>query len=288
MNVIVNLCIGIICIAISHDIGVIVHIVWLPLLCDVIGGIFIAVACYFYFQIKKTDINNQKVERENLLSKFIEIEQTLKQANELLEKNYSNAMEETNEIKNIVPEIIETIKNTSDSEINHIQSVNNLIKEMQDTNNKEQREHVEKIIKQLIILKQTQDKYIGLFEKNTSLELDTLNEQLDILHKLPTNVLDIIEEYTKNINNQIEDMLTTVEDLTMDLNELENRRKDSFDKIMKNIEDHNTDCNDNLTQHIKALSDEYKQFERLSKEMIQQMTLMSQSDYEVMKGLLNG
>lgn len=57
--------------------------------------------------------------------------------------------------------------------------------------------------------------------------------------------------------------------------------------MLRELSDSLDNNNEEVTEHIETLSNQYEKFEKLVEKMIQQMNLMSESDYEVLKGFLN-
>lgn len=303
MNAIVSFCAGIIFIVISSDLGATMQLQWIAIICDILGGSLIGAGCKFYMDLKKADFKN----REEILINL---------------KELSNKILTPNDLKDIGSQLTDICSNSS--EIMAQISAKIAVDEQSDNYFKTHMAEIEQLQKQQIgtidkcvetlkiCTESTCKKVEKLFDinsiklaalgcaldeiknvinetSNREIEhIDNFGNATEEIKKLPPEILDMLDECVGNIKEQAEIISSKLGYLTEDLEFLEKKRNESFSRIMNEIQDYNSECSDTLADEMKRLGDQYTQFELLCKEMIKQMTQMSENDYEIIKGMLNG
>ena len=300
MNAMISFCFGIVCIAVSNDIGGLTHIGWLSVICDILGGCLLIFGSKLYLDNKKTELQNKEeiLIILNNLSKNILTTNDMQNINDRLDK-ISDVRKEMLGGLSTRFEIIEGYFSYVKENIEKADSMNKVqvikLLECIEKLNNDTDESLKKIETLLVEHNEIENELHNAISNVTN-TMENISEK-EIKHidnldndvkKIPTEILEILENCVSRMNNQCEAVMSRFEYLSDDLEEMEKKINNTFIKIMEEIQDYNTDCNENMTEEIKKLSGQYEQFMKISKEMIQQMTLMSESDFEIMKDLLNG
>lgn len=302
MNAIISLCIGIVCLAAGNDISELMQLAWISIICDIIGGCFIGLGCKKFSENKKQDSKNierviltlkelsDKIITENewnyIKDKIDSVNDTqnkmlmeLSSESQILEEyitTYKKSIIENNQLQETgIKKVTTSINELKDSMVETYKSAESLLSKQEQT---------------VLKLRQDVDAIKTEIENSSDMErehIDNLAHELEEIKRIPQEVLDMLDEYMEKINKQGEGIEERFDYLSDDLTELEKKRIDSLKKIMKQIQEYNEDCNNHVAEQIGKLCNQYEQFKDLSSEMIKQMTLMSQSDIEIMKGLLN-
>lgn len=303
MNAIVSFCAGIMLIAVSNDLSAAIQLEWIAIICDILGGCLIGVGCKLYADAKKTDLKNK--------------EEILANLHELSNKTFT-----PDDLKDISSQLTDICSKTG--EILAQISAKLAADEQSDNSVQMHMTEIEKFQKQQIVAsdkcietlkictestcKKTEELFAAYSEKSSALEcalgeirnvikeasdkeiehLDHLGMAAAEIKKLPPEILEMLDECVGSIKQQADMIASKLVYLSEDLESLEKKRTESFRRIMEEIRDCNSECNDALADEIKRLGSQYTQFELLCKEMIKQMTQMSENDYEIIKGMLNG
>lgn len=119
-------------------------------------------------------------------------------------------------------------------------------------------------------------------------QLEKVINTISGLNTLPQKLMENTDELSEKINNYILGVTNEIKYLMQDIEEQEKKRTKSFNNILQEISDSTAEHNEEVAEHIMNLGQQYVQFEKLVENLIRQITLMSESDYEVMKGFLNG
>lgn len=306
MAIIISFFIGVILIAAGSDIRVLTGIDWISLLCDAIGGCLMAYGAKLYFDTRQEDMkgrtliikNLENIDEKVMTSSQAEYIQTqlcsindnlekVNDANEMLEKRlmefeklyqsnaYTNedGKEDVETIKNCMYELKESIERFAE-------------KVLQDTNGQ-----VENQIEEMRAINQSvkdNSKAMRQISQKEIDQIERLSNKIELINKLPAELSEMIDELIEKINDYVEYSTEKIEQLSEDLQDLDEKRTNNFNKIIKEIRESNEVKNDHIADQICKLSEEYSKFEDIVNNIVKQMTLMSENDYEIMKGFLNG
>lgn len=113
-------------------------------------------------------------------------------------------------------------------------------------------------------------------QKNIQENISKIGEMPEQLTLLINNLTDKLENKMKNEGEIIEDLTENIE---VQIKKLMNSLRDLIDEI--------SDSQDNVSEHTKQLAESYNNFEKFTKNTIEQMTMMTNKDYEFLKGFLN-
>ena len=117
--------------------------------------------------------------------------------------------------------------------------------------------------------------------------LDKLHSDFGVLGNEIQALLENIDELTEKINGYMLDLTDEIKDLMQGLSSQDKKRTAGFKDMLEDITDSTKSYNGEVAEHIKKLGQQYAQFESIVEKLIQQITLMSKNDYEVMKRFLN-
>ena len=120
------------------------------------------------------------------------------------------------------------------------------------------------------------------FSKNSKSQKD-IQENISKIGEMPEQLTLLINNLTDKLENKMENEGEIIEDLTenieVQIKKLMNSLRDLIDEI--------SDSQDNVSEHTKQLVESYNNFEQFTKNTIEQMTMMTNKDYEFLKGFLN-
>ena len=198
-------------------------------------------------------LNNQNKEIEILKcleNKILDINNKIFALQRNILKNYEQVRqyEETN--KEIEKETLEILKTNFEAQKTSKKEFIQLLNDYFSKNSQSQKNIQENIIK------------IGEMPEQLTLLINNLTDKLESKMK---NEREIIEDLTKKIEVQIKKLMNSLRDL--------------IDEI--------SDSQDNVSEHTKQLAESYNNFEQFTKNIIEQMTMMTNKDYEFLKGFLN-
>jgi len=198
-------------------------------------------------------LNNQNKEIEILKcleNKILDINNKIFALQRNILKNYEQVRqyEETN--KEIEKETLEILKTNFEAQKTSKKEFIQLLNDYFSKNSQSQKNIQENIIK------------IGEMPEQLTLLINNLTDKLESKMK---NEREIIEDLTEKIEVQIKKLMNSLRDL--------------IDEI--------SDSQDNVSEHTKQLAESYNNFEQFTKNIIEQMTMMTNKDYEFLKGFLN-
>ena len=198
-------------------------------------------------------LNNQNKEIEILKcleNKILDINNNVFALQRNILKNYEQVRqyEETN--KEIEKETLEILKTNFEAQKTSKKEFIQLLNDYFSKNSQSQKNIQENIIK------------IGEMPEQLTLLINNLTDKLESKMK---NEKEIIEDLTEKIEVQIKKLMNSLRDL--------------IDEI--------SDSQDNVSEHTKQLAESYNNFEQFTKNIIEQMTMMTNKDYEFLKGFLN-
>lgn len=298
MNAIVSICVGIILIAVSNDLSAVIQIEWIAIICDILGGGMVGVGCKLYI-----DSNNKKEILSNLneLSNKIITSDDLKDICSQLTNICSNSseilaqisakLEADEQLDNYAKTHMTEIEKIQKQQIKTIDKCVETLKLCTENTCKKVEELFANNSEKLVVLECALDEIRNAINETSNREIEHIVNFGNVageIKKLPPEILDLLDGYVGNIKEQADIISSKLVYLTEDLESLEKKRNESFSRIMNEIQDYNSECNDSLADEMKKLGNQYTQFELLCKEMIKQMTQMSENDYEIIKGMLNG
>ena len=120
------------------------------------------------------------------------------------------------------------------------------------------------------------------FSKNSQSQKN-IQENISKIGEIPEQLTLLINNLTDKLENKMENEGEIIEDLTenieVQIKKLMNSLRDLIDEI--------SDSQDNVSEHTKQLAESYNNFEQFTKNIIEQMTMMTNKDYEFLKGFLN-
>lgn len=242
--------IGLTIIISGDEIGSLIGYEYISLLCNIVGACFMAYSTKKYIDnMKETNRNNTEIQDkiQTVLNDILQ-----------LEANVITTMEEEN--GNLIEKVEKQIK-----------EVNSLNEKLTKSN-----DEVNKIF--------------STIEKTSETEISKLEnviESVEGFGKLPVELLKSTEELSEKINAYMLNVTNEIKYLTQDIADQDKKLTKNINNTINEIEDIIEDNNEEATEQIKQLGQQYAQFEGLVEKLIQQMTLMSEKDYEVMKGFLN-
>lgn len=208
-------------------------------------------------ELYKKEDNNDILENQ---TKEIEILESLKNQISNVNKEVSNLkieicknQEEFKKYKQIDIDLEkETLESMKESVLNYEKSKNEitqLLKDYFEENSRSQKTIEENISK------------VGDIPEELTLLLSNLTDKLENKMK---NEGELIEDLTEKIDSQMKKMLNSLTDL---IDEISNSQ-------------------DDVSEHIKKLTDSYNNFELITQNIVKQMTMMTNKDYEFLKGFL--
>lgn len=128
-----------------------------------------------------------------------------------------------------------------------------------------------------------------LGEKNTIVEfLKTIDQRIERLNILPREISESVDELIARFGDSISSIQNDYKNLAEDLDDQEKNRTKKFSLIMNEIRDNAEEYNEEMSEEMKRLSDQYTAFEKTIFAIVEQMSHMAEEDIKVMKGFLNG
>lgn len=236
------------------------------------------------FNDKKDVLNNIKVELESI--------------NEIENNNVKTLSENIRTYQDMIQEVIiqtgELIKNENTKNIqNLIDALNGngiKIAEMLDEDSK----NVISIIKNECNLidknteKMTSDLknvHLGILKQIEILEKGLLN--IEKLNDMPNRVYQLYDELNDQLITYADDNRTQLKYLCEDLEESNKFFNEKMKSNIREIVDAIENYTDRVSVEIENLAQQYSVFKEYNEEIIKKMTLMSDNDYKLLKGLFD-
>jgi hypothetical protein len=96
----------------------------------------------------------------------------------------------------------------------------------------------------------------------------------------------MLDEIKQDINEYLDENKTLIEELTNEIEKMDENSATRCEEVISSIEDSTISNNEDLKIKIATLSKQYEGFEATINAIVNQMTEMSDKDYELMKGFL--
>lgn len=119
-------------------------------------------------------------------------------------------------------------------------------------------------------------------------KFENVVEAVGGLDRLPRALMENTDELSKKMDSYLSCVTKEMEYLVQDIGAQDKKRTADSKHMFQEIADSLEEYNEDVAEHIMGLAQQYVQFEKLAENLIRQITLMSEKDYEVMKGFLNG
>lgn len=121
--------------------------------------------------------------------------------------------------------------------------------------------------------------------------IDTLRcieKRIEGVNLLPGEICESVERLIAKFEGTINSIQSDYKNLADDIEEQEKTRTKKFNSIMTEIRDSSEESNEEMTEEIKKLAEQYESFEKTISVIVDQMSHMAEEDIRVMKGFLNG
>lgn len=306
MGTIISFFVGIVFIAAGNNISSLVNVEWAGLVCDVVGGGLMILGAKLFIDSRKEDMK-KRLEIINYLRDIAEKVMTFSQA-ENIKKQIDVLCENQNSFRDTLvgldrhlAEIEERYQQNayknSDGERNaklilsSLSELKNGIETLLGNMSNQVSSQLEKQVCEMQAVNQSiKDKGDIIYKasKTETEHIDNVAGKVELFNKLPIEILESADELIDKINKYIEDSSNKFEQLLDDLYESDKKRTDRSNKILNEIRDSNVENNEQIATQIGKLGEEYLQFQKIINSIVNQMTLMSEKDYEIMKGFING
>lgn len=306
MGTIISFFVGIVFIAAGNNISSLVNVEWAGLVCDVVGGGLMILGAKLFIDSRKEDMK-KRLEIINYLRDIAEKVMTFSQA-ENIKKQIDVLCENQNSFRDTLVgldrhlvEIEERYQQNayknSDGERNaklilsSLSELKNGIETLLGNMSNQVSSQLEKQVCEMQAVNQSiKDKGDIIYKasKTETEHIDNVAGKVELFNKLPIEILESADELIDKINKYIEDSSNKFEQLLDDLYESDKKRTDRSNKILNEIRDSNVENNEQIATQIGKLGEEYLQFQKIINSIVNQMTLMSEKDYEIMKGFING
>lgn len=123
-------------------------------------------------------------------------------------------------------------------------------------------------------------------EKNNDV-IKQLEVEVSQLDRIPRELYEIADELAGKMSEKLGEEEKLLKGLCYCIEDenknLVNRLNKSMGEIVESLDDYAGDMRENMEQ----IAQQYAEFQKITDSVIQQLTLMSDQDYEIMKGLLN-
>lgn len=135
-----------------------------------------------------------------------------------------------------------------------------------------------------------QEKIIaGVCDNSEIIEtLRSIELRIEGVNLLHGEISESVERLITKFEKTVESIHSAYKNLTDDIEEQEKARTKKFNSIMVEIRDSSEESNEEMTEEIKKLAEQYVSFEKMISAIVDQMSHMAEEDIKVMKGFLNG
>lgn len=256
----------------GNDAGALTGVDFLSIVCNFIGVILLAYSVKCYTDYTKYD------------ERYVEICFGINEISTELQEIRKQLCHQS--------EISETLKHVTDMTADEVDQMirtgKNLEKLLQYSEEelKNNKEMATQLVKQNEVSKE--------LKKNTEINFDIITDKVDKLIKLIEKFEKLPYILIEGTDKLGEKILEYVDNETELLNQLSQDIMDEQKKILKNFKNTSTyiaasieESNAELLSHMKTLGQQYMEFEKVTDEIIKQLTLMSQKDYEIIKDLMD-
>lgn len=235
-----------------------------------------SIGSYLFIILQKEE---QKLENKEILN----------QLNELYKKEDNNDILE-NQTKEI--EILESLKNQV---FNVNKEVSNLkieicknqeeFKKYKQIDIDLEKETLESIKQSVLNYEKSKNEITQLlkdyFEENSRSQ-KTIEENISKVGDIPEELTLLLSNLTNKLENKMKNEGELIEDLTEKIDSQMKKMLNSLTDLIDEI----SNSQDDVSEHIKKLTDSYNNFELITQNIVKQMTMMTNKDYEFLKGFL--
>ena len=135
---------------------------------------------------------------------------------------------------------------------------------------------------------QIQVEQIEKIKKEIIETLGRIEKRIEGVNLLPGEISESVERVITKFEKTVEGIQSAYKNLTDDIEDQEKARTKKFNSIMVEIRDSYEESNEEMTEEIKKLAEQYELFEKMISAIVDQMSHMAEEDIKVMKGFLNG
>lgn len=299
--------VGIIIMVSGGAISDVCNVVYINMICNIVGGIMMGSSAYFIIKSEEKRKNELKLLLENLAGKeeheneikvLLSIETLLQEHRESITvslDNHFSSLEK--EIVNQNDKLAVSRMSQINELIGHINKkpfINDAIKELHKDNTElmiKVEDSLSKLIKNTIEILDKLQLQANHAEKEIATIVEfskAIDQRIVGINILPQEISESVDTLIEKFGNTIENIETNYKNLTEDIEDQEKDRTKKFNSIMKEIRDSSEESNEEMTEEIKKLADQYAMFEKMITTIVEQMSHMAEEDIKVMKGFLNG
>ena len=235
-----------------------------------------SVGIYLFIILQKEE---QKLENKEILN----------QLNELYKKEDNNDILE-NQTKEI--EILESLKNQISNVNKEVSNLKIEICKNQEEFKKYkqididlEKETLESIKQSVLNYEKSKNEITQLlkdyFEENSRSQ-KTIEENISKVGDIPEELTLLLSNLTNKLENKMKNEGELIEDLTEKIDSQMKKMLNSLTDLIDEI----SNSQDDVSEHIKKLTDSYNNFESITQNIVKQMTMMTNKDYEFLKGFL--
>lgn len=259
--------VGLIIMASAGSISDISNVTYLYLVCNAIGGIMMGVSTFFFFKEEARKKNELKLLVEKLSGK----------------EEYENEIYVLNAIEKELQEYRENLRIIGENQEKIIAGVcdNSEIKDSITTINELLKDCFDSLEKQVAI--QNSKTAEEIIETLRSIE-----QRIECVNLLPGEISESVERLITKFEKTVDSIQSDYKNLADDIEDQEKDRTKKYNSIMTEIRDLTEESNEEMTEEIKKLAEQYESFEKIISAIVNQMSHMAEEDIKVMKGFLNG
>lgn len=235
-----------------------------------------SVGIYLFIILQKEE---QKLENKEILN----------QLNELYKKEDNNDILE-NQTKEI--EILESLKNQISNVNKEVSNLKIEICKNQEEFKKYkqididlEKETLESMKESVLNYEKSKNEITQLlkdyFEENSRSQ-KTIEENISKVGDIPEELTLLLSNLTNKLENKMKNEGELIEDLTEKIDSQMKKMLNSLTDLIDEI----SNSQDDVSEHIKKLTDSYNNFELITQNIVKQMTMMTNKDYEFLKGFL--
>lgn len=299
--------VGIIIMVSGGAISDVCNVVYINMICNIVGGIMMGSSAYYIIKSEEKRKNELKLLLEKLAGKeehekeikvLLSIETLLQEHRESITvflDNHFSSLEK--QIVNQNDKLAVSRMSQINELIGHINKkplINDAIKELHKDNTElmiKVEDSLSKLIKNTIEILDKLQLQANHAEKEIATIVEfskAIDQRIVGINILPQEISESVDTLIEKFGNTIENIETSYKNLTEDIEDQEKDRTKKFNSIMKEIRDSSEESNEEMTEEIKKLSDQYAMFEKMITTIVEQMSHMAEEDIKVMKGFLNG
>lgn len=274
MSVIINFFLGLAILISGDEIASLLNYEYITLLCNIVGACLMAYAGKKYLDYKKEALLYEKNIQDGLteLSNKIATSSNVEELIKRLEIICNNQMKIEEFLEDTVSSADENINNITASLRSDFDHVNKNIQIISNDN------------KEMIVSARDE------MSKKLDQEIAKLGQVIDSIDKfsiVPKALIEYSEQLSKKIESYISNTTEKIDNLTEDVSDENKKLAGNLKKQVNNLAELMESSQKEVSVHLNKLGAQYDQFEQLTKELIKQLTLMSDKDYEIMKGFLD-